>query len=235
MKDKWKVFIYGVNDRGKEVRQTLINLGGKVLHDNDYYDYGAPDNLFFINHDGEIRYATETSEIGKIIMDNYREIKLPELWKDGDILVDNDNPTKFLVKSNAWTGPWENHFKAHLLVNPTSIGESPIAIFCNADYHKAGSEELRQFHEFLHKHGKDWDAEKKQLVKWKWKPKEGDDYWTVTADTANKIKLTWFGTKVDEARYKLGNCFKTIEEAEAMSEKVKNLFLQNYEETKENL
>ena len=222
MKDEQKKFIRGVNGRGGEVRQALINLGGKVLHDNDYYDYGAPDSLFFINHNGEIRYAAETSEIGKIIMDNYREIKLPEQWKDGDILVDNDNPTKFLVKSNAWTGPWENHFKAYLLVNPEHICESPIAIFCNTDYHKADLEELRQFHELLHTHGKDWDDEKKQFVDLRWKPKDGEKYFFVSSDLSVE-KAFNYGYEFDESNFRCGNCFRTYEEAEVMAEKIKKL------------
>lgn len=132
------------------------------------------------------------------------------------------NPTKFLVKSNAWTGPWENHFKAHLLVNPTSIGESPIAIFCNADYHKAGSEELRQFHEFLHKHGKDWDAEKKQLVEWRWKPKAGENYFFISSELSVEATSN-DGFDLDKAHIRCGNCFRTSDEAEAMAEKIKML------------
>lgn len=155
-------------------------------------------------------------------MDFYHELHLPEKWKDGDILVDNDNPTKFIVKSNVWNGGWEDRFKAYLFVNPKSIQKSPIAIFCDAEYHKADSEEVRQFYELLHKYGKDWDAEKKQLVDWKWKPKDGEDYYYIISNGIVHLS-TWFDYKVDNSRFSIGNCFKTKEEAETMAEKFKKL------------
>lgn len=217
MTEAWKVFIKGVQGRGDEVIKMLEGLGA-VNHWN-YMGDGA-NCIYHIRHDGYIDLVDYKAERAQIIMDNYREIKLPELWQDGDILVDNDDPNRFVVKSNAWTGPWENHFKAHLLVNPTSIGESPIAIFCNADYHKADSEELRKFHELLHKHGKEWDAEKKQLVDWQWKPEEEEDYFFVSSDLSVEVTSN-DGFDIDEDRIRCGNFFRTREKAEAAAERVK--------------
>lgn len=163
-------------------------------------------------------------------MDNYHELHLSEQWKDGDIIVENDtNPVYSVFRSKEGNGKFSEYFCV------TSDGIIKANIFRSINkWHLANEEERETFTNLLHKHGKDWDAENKQLVNLKWKPKEGDDYWTVIVGIANKLKLTWFGTKADEARYKLGNCFKTREEAEVMAEKVKNLFLQNHEKTKEN-
>lgn len=73
MKKEWKVYIKGVEGRGDEVIKTLTNLGGA----NDF-SYGTnEDLLYFINHDGKIDSIYLSSETAKIIMDNYKEIKLP--------------------------------------------------------------------------------------------------------------------------------------------------------------
>lgn len=65
----------------------------------------------------------------------------------------------------------------------------------------------------------------KKLVKWQWKPKDGEEYWTVIVGiTIYKLKLTWVGEEADEIRYELGNCFRTYDEADAMLKKVKLLF-----------
>lgn len=53
-----------------------------------------------------------------------------------------------------------------------------------------------------------------------WKPKIGEHYWYLYGD--GKIStITWCGSKLDADRYKLGNCFRTEEEAEFAREKKK--------------
>lgn len=230
MDDKQKVYIRVQKERIKDIDLIFEQLGYKDVDSchiiEEYsrlYSYD-PENIELIIYphpNGEIVCTALTSFLGELVVDNYREIKLQK-WKDGDILVDNDNPTKFIVKSNLWNGGWEDRFKAYLFVNPKHIQESPIPIFCDAEYHKADSEEVRLFHEILHKHGKDWDAKKKQLVEWKWKPKINDRYWTVCCSVYAE-KALWENDVLDNERLAFDNCFKTKEEAEAMAEKVKKL------------
>lgn len=47
----------------------------------------------------------------------------------------------------------------------------------------------------------------------RWKPKDGDVYYGVVADGTIK-RITWDNDIVDCGYYKLGNCFKTEEEAQ---------------------
>lgn len=75
MREDLKVYIKGVRGRGEEVKQALINLGGYAVR--DYY-YDVSNYLYYINPNEEIRCTKKTTEIGKIIMDNYKEIKLSE-------------------------------------------------------------------------------------------------------------------------------------------------------------
>lgn len=58
-------------------------------------------------------------------------------------------------------------------------------------------------------------AEVKRKV---WKPKIGEHYWYLYGD-GNISTITWCGSKLDADRYKLGNCFRTEEEAEFAREK----------------
>lgn len=217
MTDEQKVYIRGVEGRGgEEVRQALINLGGKVLHDNDYYDYGAPDSLFFINHDGEIRYAAETSEIGKIIMDNYRELELGQ-WKYGDVLIRKDGSSFDVF----YRYVADFSFSPLLEVTENVCNEYKRNVMVYAGYYRlATPSEVERFHKLLHKHGKEWDAEKKQLMDWRWKPKMNETYWFITGCNTI-IRSLWANTSLDNKYFEIGNCFQSREEVEAAAERVR--------------
>ena len=95
MEEKKKVFIRGRKGREQEVIDILAGLGANA---SKYELADSDDYLYFINHDNEIGVALINSEVGAIIMDNYKEIELPQRpWKDGDILVYNSNPFLYAV------------------------------------------------------------------------------------------------------------------------------------------
>ena len=84
MEEKKKVFIRGRKGCGKEIVKVLKGLGAKKAvgscNDVNY--------VYFISHDDEIYCAPIDSEMAAIVMDNYKEIKLPgQEWKDGDVLI----------------------------------------------------------------------------------------------------------------------------------------------------
>ena len=74
----------------------------------------------------------------------------------------------------------------------------------------------------LHEIGKDWDEEKKEIVGWKWEPGIGDEYYYISA-TGKIPSSVWVRSPMDILRYKIGNFFRTKEEARAMSEKIKKV------------
>lgn len=84
MEEKKKVFIRGRKGCGKEIVKILEELGAKpTVSSCDYNIY-----VYFISHDDEIYCAPIGFEEAAIVMDNYKEIKLPpEQWKDGDVLI----------------------------------------------------------------------------------------------------------------------------------------------------
>jgi hypothetical protein len=62
----------------------------------------------------------------------------------------------------------------------------------------------------------------------KWKPKYGETFWYVN-EVAEVAGTTWEDDIIDREFYKSGNCFYTVEEAEAAAEKVKALLLSLHE------
>lgn len=216
MKEEWKVYIKGVPDRGAEVIKVLEDIGGR----DSYLRKGEKDDwLYYIDHEGKIDYDYLESEISKIIMDNYREIKLPEKWKDGDILYNETNKVFAVVK-------FECNFNTDIVV-PYFVSHYGKYLtkesICKRDFRLATKSEITQFHERLHHSlGKDWDAEKKRLIDLKWKPEIDETFWFISGN--NRIlSLKWNNSHTDNEFFDFGNCFKTKEEAEAMVEKIKKL------------
>lgn len=81
------------------------------------------------------------------------------------------------------------------------------------------TEEEKQFLlDAMHEYGKDWDADKKQIVDYKWKPKIGDNYYYIDLflDVVDDI---WSDDRMDDLVYTSGNCFKTKDEAQRYADK----------------
>ena len=95
MEENKKVYVRGHKGREKDVVDILVGLGANAPK----FEFGNGDDcLYFINHNNEIGVALIDSEVGAIIMDNYKEIELPRrLWKDGDVLVNNNYPGYYAV------------------------------------------------------------------------------------------------------------------------------------------
>lgn len=93
MEEKKKVYIRGRKGRGQEAIDFLTGLGATATDlrcDSDAL-------IYFINHDNEIDCTNVCTEKALIIMDNYKEIELPQQWEDGDILIHNNYPHCYAV------------------------------------------------------------------------------------------------------------------------------------------
>lgn len=184
------------------------------------------------NHEGSISLVLLDSEFGKIIMDNYREFKLPEQWKDGDILINKDG-TDYKVfweyDSDSDTSFYAHNVSMHLNGTLTqysgSIWHGEKIVCFIEDYRLATPSEAKQFHELLHNLKKEWDSENKEIVEWKWKPKEGDKYFYI--NSIGKVQISKLGSygidTCNNTFSEFGNYFKTKEEAEVIAEKIKKL------------
>lgn len=86
----------------------------------------------------------------------------------------------------------------------------------------ATEEEKKMLFDKLAEEGLEWDAEKKQLVKLKWKPEYKEFYFRITFEHAVIIphRTYWTDDICDKAYYQKGWCFKTKEECQAFCDRL---------------
>lgn len=182
MKEKWKVYIKGVPGRGEEVIKKLTDLGA-VNHFG--YAGSTANSIYYIDHNGYIRCMFYDDDFVQTFMDDYREIKLSDSYdgetskiirdyykeyilseyefKDGDILKNKEYNNFVVYKRNYEI--YDTGILIYLFVNENSCDVGSSLYVLGTDYRLATPEEIEQFHKLLHKHDKDWDSGKKQLVK----------------------------------------------------------------------
>ena len=77
--------------------------------------------------------------------------------------------------------------------------------------------------------GKLLDGDVKALTK-PWKPKKGEKYWFYLYGTKEIIYSRWSDVTYDLLLWKVGNCFKTEEEAETKGKEIMEQIQKEYEE-----
>ena len=88
----------------------------------------------------------------------------------------------------------------------------------------ATEEEKQLILDNLHKVVKDWDAEKKEIVDYKWKPNSEEKYWSVRfiafTNGFGPAKYDWENDYEDIAAFEKGLVFKTKEEADKKAQEL---------------
>ena len=69
-----------------------------------------------------------------------------------------------------------------------------------------------------------------KVVSKPWKPKKGEKYWFYLYGAKEIIDSTWSGVTYDLLLWKVGNCFKTREEAETKGKEIMEQIRKEYEE-----
>lgn len=192
MTDEQKVFIRGVAGRGDEVIKMLEDRGGKAALSNLG---GKPSYIYFISHEGNINCALYESEAGKIIMDNYRELHLPEQWEDGDVLISVESNERFAVYASACYTRDDACCCYMYADDECDEIDTEDCNILRRFYRLATPSEIEHFHELMHKHGKDWDAEKKQVVDWQWKPQKKEGVYIGARWADEHPKSPWISVK----------------------------------------
>lgn len=137
MEENKKIFIRGCKGRGQEIIDFLTGLGATNAN-----EVGGEDGntIYFISHKNRISFALVGSEFALIIMDNYKEIELPQQrWEEGDILINNNRPNCYAVfKKYFVNGTFDAYFT---LENKTAHFD---ATECVEFYHRASAEEMKK-------------------------------------------------------------------------------------------
>ena len=135
MEEKKKVWIRGRKGCGKEIVKVLEGLGATNPLEMACED---EDTIYFIDHKNRIFCVLAGSEAESIIMDNYREIKLPrQEWKDGDVLICDKWPGQCAVFKKYRE---DGVFETYLTVDDGGISfnaTAPVEL-----YHLASGKEL---------------------------------------------------------------------------------------------
>lgn len=94
---------------------------------------------------------------------------------------------------------------------------------------------------YKNKQSKDWFAEPSttvnklingycKAVPKPWKPKNSEPYWRYRPQFGNASLSAWLDDGVDFCRWKVGNCFRTKEEAETKGKEIMEQIQKEYEE-----
>lgn len=96
------------------------------------------------------------------------------------------------------------------------------------DIFPATPADIERLNSKLANEGKVWNPDTMQIEKLRWKPKIGEGYFNL-AFSMGAIEISryvWTNDLLDTNLYKIGNCFKTKEEAKAKLKQVEKLLLE---------
>lgn len=156
-----------------------------------------------------------------VIKDNVITVEKEEQeFKDGDFCTVKTSHRSwiFIYKSNK-----ENNrvYYYALLLSGLKLPLYDSSCVASKDETSVSTKEEKQMLlDAMHADGKDWDADKKQIVDYKWKPKSGEVYYHIDYSFNIQIdSLVWYDDALDEIHFSNGNCFKTTEEAQKYADK----------------
>lgn len=133
--------------------------------------------------------------------------------KNGDVIVCSNNLgywTLIVRKMESY-----NIVRHHaVLIDNGTLKINDRSSYTNPRY--ATEEEKKILFDKLSEKGLAWDADKKEIVKLKWKPKEGEQFWYPFMCTRTKYSpmSTFLNTGRDRDLIDNGWCFKTEQECQ---------------------
>ena len=136
--------------------------------------------------------------------------------KDGDVVAINEGSQIFVCKEYLRDGGIYAYFGWDLLSNVIfDEGEWDVDRY-------ATFEEKRKLFDKLKEEGWEWKPDTKELVKLKWKPKLGDDYWMVDYKFFKFYCAgwTWKNSTYEIDAYNNGYVFRTDEECQEFCDKL---------------
>lgn len=195
-------------------------VGDKVTFDV-YYSVEEPckkvtssiERMLWSDDPNEVVYIMENG-----VMRFMRELSMPEPKfepKDGDVVATRNGKYIHICKA------YIEDYAINTYIGCTLEGELLEGGRWYASRPATG-EEMKKLFDKLKENGLAWDAEKRELVKLKWKPNLEDTYWYPSSNTPyfNPFYFTWTDSDFDRARFESGWCFRTEEECQAFCDKL---------------
>ena len=175
-------------------------------------------NIKIKNQHGEWVEAAYTLDGDDLLVESKEEVFVP---KNGDVVVFDEYRTQIMI--------CKSHIKddciaAHVLFD--TDGEDFFLECIDKVYfnRRATEEEKILLFNKMGEEGYEWDAEKKEVRKKRWKPKLQETYYHPFFLGCNSLfhpeGETWLDYSVDTLMFNLGWCFKTVEECQDMCNKL---------------
>lgn len=149
-------------------------------------------------------------QIGDTIVTTFEK---EQVFKKGDFLVFDETNLCFIF-NNIIENKTNYFYGFYLDTKRVKDGCFERWVLSNKTLRLATDEEKQLLLDKMHENGYDWDAEKMEVVKYRWKPKEGDVYYfpqVLSQDLYSSY--TWHDDIFDKSKFKNGVVRKTKEEA----------------------
>ena len=140
-------------------------------------------------------------------------------FKNGDFVALNNIGGKFLIiyNSERWcSSPYYHAVTYNGYCENRVVSYNDWCVYTDARL--ATEEEKQCLLDALHADGKDWDADKKQIVDYQCKPKIGDNYYYIDC-FLDVVDDLWSDDRMNALIYASVNYFKTKEEAQRYADK----------------
>jgi hypothetical protein len=154
--------------------------------------------------------------------------EIPFEPKNGDVIHCTNSRCSY-ISIFKWMHPSDKDYYYHatLIDNGSFKIGSKISDFSDyANPRYATEEEKQKLFDKLKEEGYEWDANKKELVKVKWKPKYNEEYWCPSwlySDGIIPYFAQWSNSKADNIYQNKGWVFRTKEECEQFCSKLNNV------------
>jgi hypothetical protein len=179
-----------------------------------------------INNNGTLVDATIEMVDGVMVVSPKVEKFEP---KDGDVFcVDSLHPCVGIVKEEYSYGKPDKDRLYFSVGYWIQSGNMQFGTFCACNrntepsYRPATEEEKQKLFNKLKEEGYEWDADKKELVKLKWKPKYNNIYWSPALYDNEFIpwEYSWQNSEIGNKRLEKGWVFRTEEECKQFCNKL---------------
>lgn len=142
--------------------------------------------------------------------------------KDGDIVSVKDGSHVFINKE------YSGHQHGYAYIGWNFDNDM---MFYEGDWNYsryATEEEKKKLFDKLADEGWEWNSEKKELVKIKWKPERDDWHYRPMLNTGRMVshQTRWLNDIIDNSYYDKGWCFKTEAECQAFCDRLNEAIIQ---------
>lgn len=157
---------------------------------------------------------------GRKIIIEYEEEESKSEFNNGQFLTHRIGLDRFIVIFKDRKDRKINALEYYVMLNYSD--EIYYNDICDHNgWHESTESEKQELLDALHKYGRDWDAEKLQIVDYIWKPKKGEIYFCPSINNDSLfIEMTWINDMADDKCFKRGLVFKTQEQAIACAKKM---------------